>query len=112
MPKIRLIVAIAVITACSGPIGEQFADVDSIGVSGTWRDWVVVGQFGPAGPFRLTGISECDYSEPCTFSHDGQDHSYEGFYGYKLTILRLESPDGAVSHVVLRSKSKQYGGYQ
>jgi hypothetical protein len=94
------------LTACSGPIGEQFADVDSIGMSETWRDWVIVGRFGPSGPFALVDVKSCEVDEPCSFSHDGQGHTYNQFYGYKLTVLRLENSQGQVSHVVLRSKQK------
>jgi hypothetical protein len=97
------------VAGCSGPIGEEFQDVDAIGMSRTWDDWVIVGRFGPNGPFELAGIKECDYSEPCSFSHAGTAHTYDRFHGYKLTILRLESADGEVSHVVLRSEEKQYG---
>lgn len=97
------------IAACSNPIGEKFKDVDSIGMSETWKDWVVVGRFGPSGPFELVDYKECGYNEPCSFSHDGQGQTYDKFHGYKLTILRLESGNGEVSHVVLRSREKQYG---
>lgn len=97
------------LVGCSDPVGEDFQDVDSIGMSETWKDWVVVGRFGPTGPFELVDFKECDYSEPCSFSHNGQGHTYSEFYGYKLTVLRLESPNGEESHVVLRGKEKQYG---
>ena len=68
----------------------------------------MVGSFGPTGPFELVEFKECEYSEPCSFSHAAQGHTYDEFYGYRLTVLRLESADGEVSHVVLRSKEKQY----
>lgn len=94
------------LAGCWGPIGEEFKDVDGIGLSETWQDWVVVGRFGPKGPFTLVDVKTCEVSEPCNFSHDGQGHTYSGFYGFKITVLRLEGPDGVVSHVVLRSKQK------
>ena len=100
--------AVFAVVGCSNPIGEEFRDVDSIGMSETWKDWIVVGRFGPTGPFELVEFKECEYSEPCSFSHNGQGHTYNKFYGYKLTVLRLESPNREVSHVVLRSKKKQY----
>ncbi len=109
MRNFSVILAVLTAVACSGPVGEKFRDVDSIGMSETWNDWVVVGRFGPSGPFRLVEFKECDWSEPCSFSHDGQGHTYNKFYGYKLTVLRLESGNGEVSHVVLRSKEKQFG---
>ena len=109
MRHIALVTTLAVIVACSGPVGEDFRDVDSIGMSETWRDWVVVGRFGPQGPFELVEYKVCDYSEPCNFSHNGQGHTYDKFYGYKLAVLRLENGNREVSHVVLRSKDKQYG---
>lgn len=101
--------ALVSIAGCSSPIGEEFQDVDSIGMSRAWDDWVIVGRFGPNGPFKLVEIKECEFSEPCSFSHEGTGHTYDKFYGYKLTILRLESANGEVSHVVLRSDEKQYG---
>jgi len=94
------------IMGCSGPIGEEFRDVDSIGFSETWRDWVVVGRFGPRGPFKLVDMKTCDVSEPCSFSHEGQGHTYNNFYGFKITVLRLEGPGETVSHVVLRSRQR------
>ena len=103
------VLAVSTVVGCSNPIGEDFRDVDSIGLSETWKDWVVVGRFGPTGPFELVEVKECEFSEPCSFSHGGQGHTYNKFYGYRLTILRLESPNGEVSHVVLRSHEKQYG---
>jgi len=103
------ILTLLAVVGCSNPIGEDFRDVDSIGMSETWKDWVVVGRFGPEGPFELVEFKECDWSEACNFSHTGTGHTYNKFYGYKLTILRLESGNGEVSHVVLRSKEKQYG---
>ena len=109
MRKFSMFLTLLTVAACSGPIGEKFRDVDSIGMSDTWNDWVVVGRFGPSGPFKLVEFKECDWSEACSFSHDGQGHTYNKFYGYKLTILRLESGNGEVSHVVLRSKEKQFG---
>ncbi len=103
------ILTLLAVVGCSNPIGEDFRDVDSIGMSESWKDWVVVGRFGPEGPFELVEFKECDWSEACNFSHAGTGHTYNKFYGYKLTILRLESGNGEVSHVVLRSKEKQYG---
>lgn len=97
------------VVACSGPIGEKFADVDAIAMSETWKEWVVVGRFGPKGPFRVADVKRCEVDEPCTFSHDGTGHTYDNFRHYKLTVLRLEGPHGEVSHVVLRSREKFLG---
>lgn len=73
------LIAIAGISACSGPIGEEFQDVDAIGMSRTWNDWVVVGRFGPEGPVKLTDFKECDFSEPCSYSHRGTGHTHANF---------------------------------
>lgn len=93
-------------SACSNPIGEEFQNVEGIESSETWQDWVVVGKFGPAGPFALVEIKSCDVSEPCSFSHDSQSHTYDKFSGFKLTVLKLQSSQGSISHVVLRSRQK------
>lgn len=49
------------------PIVEEFKDVDAIGMSDTWREWVVVGRFGLSGPFTLTEVKSRRVSEPCSF---------------------------------------------
>lgn len=108
-PSLRpaFVILASCLTACSSPIGEHYADVDAIGLSESWEDWVVVGRFGPNGPFTLVDVKRCEVSEPCSFSHDGQGHTYNRFYGYELTVLRLEDAQGKVSHVVLRSADKR-----
>ena len=96
------------VTACGGPIGERFADVDALAMSTRWNGWVVVGRFGPQGPFRVVDVKRCAVSEPCSFAHQGQGHTYEGFTHYALVVLRLEGAGGAVSHLVLRSRERDY----
>ncbi len=100
-------IALLCLCGCSSPIGEEFADVDAIGMSNTWRGWVVIGKFGADGPFRVIGVKSCDVSEACSFSHNGAGHTYEGFIGYEIKVVRLEGANGEVAHVVLRSEEKQ-----
>ncbi len=100
------VLLVLLMSGCSNPIGKEFQDVDAIESSETWQDWVVVGEFGPTGPFTLVDIKSCDVSEPCSFSHDSQSHTYDKFYGFKLIVLKLQSPQGPISHVVLRSRQK------
>ena len=102
--RLPLVLLLVFLTACDTRVGEVFRDVDSIGLSETWRGWVVIGRFGPQGPFKVVDVKSCGVSEPCSFSHAGQGHTYDKFHGYKITILRLEGPQGAISHVVLRSE--------
>ena len=66
------LLAVLAVIGCSNPIGEDFRDFDSIGMSETWKEWIVVGSFGPTGPFELVEFKECEYIEPCNFSHGGQ----------------------------------------
>ncbi len=53
MRIVSYILALISLVGCLNPIGEEFRDVDSIGMSETWNEWVVVGRFGPKGPFTL-----------------------------------------------------------
>lgn len=94
------------LTACFSPLGERFPDVDAISMSETWEDWVIVGQFGPEGPFTLADVKYCAVSEPCSFFHNGQSHRYEKFYGFELTVLELRDAEDQLTHVVLRSADK------
>ncbi len=97
-----IMAALCTISACSGPIGDTYANAEAIPLSDAWRDWVVVGSLGTGGPFRLVDIQHCELDQPCTFSHRGQSHTYQKFYGYRLVVLRLEDARQQESHVVLR----------
>ncbi len=108
--RLALIMLWLALHGCADPRGEQYADVDAIGMSETWEDWVIIGSFGASavdqGPFTLTDIKYCEVSEPCSFSHRGQGHTYNKFFGYELAVLRLENSSGKIAHVVLRSAEK------
>lgn len=108
--RLGLFLILLPITGFSNPVGEEFADVDAITISNSWNDWVVVGRFGPEGPFHLVDFKSCDHNKACSFSHNGQGQTYSGFDGYQLTVLRLENVLGEVTHVVLRSKLRSDGG--
>ena len=97
---------LALLASCSGPIGNSYPDVDALVMAPEWQDWVVVGAFGPKGPFTLVETQLCEANAPCNFSHIGQGHVYQGFDDFELMVLRLESADGDVSHIVLRGKEK------
>ena len=73
------ILLLLLLAGCFSPEGETFKDVDAIAMSDTWEDWVVVGRFGPTGPFTLTDFKSCDFGEPCSFSHNGQGHYVQQF---------------------------------
>ena len=105
MRKVALLTLCFCLSSCS-PVGDQYADVDAIGMSDAWRDWIILGRFGGEGPYRLADIKYCEVNEPCNFSHLGQAHTYEGFDDFKIAVLRLEDAEGGVSHVVLRSSEK------
>ena len=96
----------ALLISCSDPIGTHYRNVDAVGMAEEWSAWVVVGRFGPLGPFTLTDVMRCKAYEACSFSHNGQGHTYDGFDGFELAVLQLENPQGEVSHVVLRSLEK------
>ncbi len=99
-----LLIVFLVCFSCTNPVGEQFEDFGGVVLSKNWSDWVIVGRFGAGGPFKVTDITACDINMPCSFIHNGQKHTYGQFYGYRITILRLEDALGAENHLVLRSK--------
>lgn len=107
--KVRFSVPIVLVLfslSCSSPIGNTYKDIDALALAPEWEEWVVVGSFGPKGPFTLTDTKLCDANVPCSFSQDGQGHTYDGFDDFELMVLRLESSEGVVSHVVLRGEHK------
>ena len=101
-----LLLTFLTVSSCSTPIGNEYQDVDDLALAKEWSDWVVVGSFGPEGPFTLVDSKLCDANVPCNFSHDGQGHTYDGFDDFELMVLRLESTDGTSSHIVLRGAEK------
>jgi hypothetical protein len=101
-----LIVLLCSATGCHNPIGENFSSADAIVTSDFWQDFVIIGAFGEPGPFELVEIIECDINEPCSFSHNDQNHTYDKFYGFRLVVLKLQTPGGDIAHVVLRSREK------
>lgn len=98
-------VSIAIL-GCSSPIGNEYKNVDSIVLASEWADWVIVGSFGPPGPFELVEVVHCEVNEPCSWSYKGQSHTYNKFYDYQLAVLRLQPVQGDLAHVVLRSATK------
>jgi len=100
--RVMLFLLCASVSACSNPIGNAYRDIDALALADEWDDWVVVGSFGPEGPFTLTDSKLCSANIACDFSHNGQGHTYDGFVDFELMVLRLESPQGEVSHIVLR----------
>lgn len=93
------LLAILGIAGCSNRSGEEFQDVAAIGMSPTWNDWVIVGRLGPNGPAG-SPISRSAATAGRAASHGGRARTDDGFQGCSLTVLRLESPAGDVSHVV------------
>ena len=105
--KLRLLLSLVfVLSACSDPVGNSYKDVDALAIAPEWEDWVVVGTFGPKGPFTLMDTKHCEANIACSFSHKGQGHTYDGFDDFELMVLRLESSEGAVSHIVMRGEHK------
>ena len=94
------------VAGCSNPVGNDYTDIDALALSAEWSEWVVVGKFGPKGPFTLTETKFCEANVPCSFSHNGQGHTYDGFTDFEMMVLRLESESGEVSHLVLRGEQK------
>ncbi len=92
--------------ACADPVGNEYRDIDHLAMAEEWRDWVVVGSFGPKGPFTLVSTKLCPANQPCNFSHNRQGHTYDGFTDFELMVLRLESPQAEISHVILRGAQK------
>lgn len=106
--RCTLAAMLVLLSACTDPVGERYSSVDAIPRSDTWEDWVVVGRFGSTGPFTLVDVKYCGVGDPCSFSHDGQGHTYERFQHYKLAVLQLRNEQNQFSHVVLRSE-EEYG---
>ena len=107
--RILVLSGLTLVSTACGPIGDRYVDVDAIGMSKSWEEWIVLGRFGKQGPFKLMDVKYCEVGKPCNFSHHGQGHTYDGFEDFRLAVLRLESADGEISHVILRSNEKFAG---
>jgi hypothetical protein len=107
--RVLVVAGLILFSPACGPIGDHYEDVDAIGMSESWKEWIILGRFGPQGPYTLMDVKYCEVGRPCNFSHHGQAHTYDGFEDFRLAVLRLEGADGEISHVILRSNEKFAG---
>ena len=98
-----LLMALA-LTGCGNAVGtelESFAAIDS-----TFDGWVVMGKFGPDGPFVVTEQIDYEMGTACRFEHRGTPHQYSAMEGYAYRVLRLDA-GGKESTVLLRTAEQQ-----
>ena len=101
-----LVVAALLVIACTGGRSQTFDDFIALEASDTYADWVVMGRFGPDGPFEVAAEIDFDLGEDATFTHVGTPHKYPLIPGYRFKVLKLRGKDGSESTVVLRSREK------
>ena len=88
------------LTGCGNAVGtelESFAAIDS-----TFDGWVVMGKFGPDGPFVVTEQIDFEMGESCRFEHGGTPHKYMAMPGLAYRVLKLDG-EGKESTILLRS---------
>lgn len=81
----------------------EFASLDALHVRQKSLGFVPIGRFGDSWPARVVHQREQD--DRISFSRsNGQPHTYQGFDGYRLKMIRLISQNGEEVIVVYRSQ--------
>ena len=89
---------------CGDAVGtelESFAAIES-----TYADWVIMGKFGPDGPFEVTEQIDYEMGASCKFEHRGSAHKYSAMPGYAYRLLKLDG-GGKESTVLLRTAKRE-----
>jgi len=100
----RISLCLLVLAAC----GESAKTYDSFGALIKAQEeagFVRLGTFGDSWPATIK--DEKTARDEISFTRsDGTPHTYPGYTGYTLKVIRLESADGEETLIVFRSKEK------
>lgn len=80
----------------------EYASLTALNRQQKTEGFVPVGRFGESWPASIVEVREQDDRIEFTRSN-GQPHVYQGFEGYRLRVVRLESRSGEEVIVVYRS---------
>lgn len=87
-------------------VGRNWSSLPELQHAMEDEGWVLVGRVGalPGGERARVTATEAGRDALTFAAPDGTPHSYEGFEGYDLRLLRLESDSGAQMSVVFRAR--------
>lgn len=86
-------------------IGQEFISLAELKAAEMAAGFVATGAFGDSWPATVTEIILAN--DKVTFTRqNGTNHTYKGFGGYQLKVVRLISNKGKEVILVFRSKSK------
>ena len=82
---------------------KEYSSLSALNEQQKAQGFVPIGRFGENWPARIIEVHEQD--DRIEFKRsNGQPHSYKGFEGYRLKMIRLSSRSGAEVIVVYRSE--------
>lgn len=93
--------ALAVLAACDGLQGREFASEDEVAAAA--GAFVVLGRFDAHFPARVVQVEE--RRDSIEFTHRRSRHGYPGYDGFLLRVVHLQSERGE-GVLVLRSRDR------
>lgn len=86
-------------------IGQTFSSLDQLDASQIANGYLRTGRFGNQWPATVTEVLK-DKDGISFTRKNGTPHTYSGFDGYRMQVVRLVGPGGAEVLVVFRSMAK------
>ncbi|MHC4338752.1 MAG: hypothetical protein ACYSX0_00880 [Planctomycetota bacterium] len=103
MPRYLCLWLLGFLAACGGK--KTFSGPGELTRAQEEEGFVLIGQFGSSWP--ATVVEEREARDKISFTRgDGTPHTYPGYTGFTLKVVRLRGEDGDEVLLVFRSKEK------
>ncbi|MHC4930705.1 MAG: hypothetical protein ACYTGV_00730 [Planctomycetota bacterium] len=103
MPRYVCLSLLCLLAACGGK--KTFSGPGELARAQEEEGFVLLGLFGSSWP--ATVVEEKEARDEISFTRaDGTPHTYPGYTGFTLRVVRLKGEDGGEVIVVFRSKEK------
>ena len=102
----RVSVFLLALAACGEPQQKEFDSFGALMKAQKQAGFVWLGTFGDSWP--ATVVEERTAEDEISFTRsNGTPHTYPGYTGYTLKVVRLKAKDGEEVLIVFRSKEKR-----
>lgn len=86
-------------------VGERYASLDELVADQLAAGYLKVGYFGKFWPAAVTEIADAE-DGIVFYRSDGTRHTYTGFEGYRMKMVRLLGDNGKETIIIFRSVDK------
>jgi len=104
MSRYLSLALVCVLAACGGK--KTYSSIGELTRAQEEEGFVVLGRFGKSWPATI--VEERESRDEISFTRaNGTAHTYPGYTGYTLKVVRLKGTDGGEGIIVFRSKEKE-----